>query len=173
MPPTLLCEQALLHKALHFGTVPAILMLLLLGSAKQNIARSQELQSAEPHTQEVVVAIDNAWEKAEESGDTAYIDALLLPDYRSVNVDGSSNDKAAILALARKNASSTKRATADEEWRVTHPYLMSVKIIGDTAVLTFTLNKPDSPRRIMSCDIFVYREGHWRALYSQHSTAAA
>jgi hypothetical protein len=100
-------------------------------------------------------------------------DALLLPDYRSVNVDGSSNDKAAILALARKNASSTKRATADEEWRVTHPYLMSVKIIGDTAVLTVTLNKSDSPRRIMSCDIFVYCEGHWRALYSQHSTAAA
>src|SRR5258708_12674390 len=92
-------------------------------------------------------------------------DALVLPDYRSVNVDGSSNDKAAILALARKNASSTKGATADEEWRVTHPYLMSVKIIGDTAVFTFTLNKPDSPRRIMSSDLFLHPERHRPPLY--------
>jgi len=30
-------------------------------------------------------------EHAEESGDIAYIDALLLPEYRSVNVDGSFN----------------------------------------------------------------------------------
>ena len=49
--------------------------------------------------------------------------------------------------------------------------LTSVVITGDMAVLTFTLNKPDTPKRVMSSDIFVYREGRWHALYSQHTAA--
>src|ERR1700744_6337764 len=43
----------------------------------------------EPHTEEAVIADDDAWSKAESSGDVAYIDALLLPGYRSINIDGS------------------------------------------------------------------------------------
>lgn len=122
-------------------------------------------------TESAVTAADNAWDHAEESGDTAFIDALLLPEYRSVNVDGSIHDKAAILASTKKNLGSTSTAAADEAWHAAHPRLTSIVITGDIAVITFTLNKPNAPKRVMSCDIFVYREGHWHALYSQHTAA--
>src|SRR3954471_6060206 len=57
-----------------------------------------EAQAAapEPHTEAAVIADDSRWEKAEESGDVSYIDNLLLPEYRSISVDGSIHDKNAI-----------------------------------------------------------------------------
>jgi hypothetical protein len=173
MSATELRVERFSNQALAKTATLTAFVLLLLASANRDIARAQEPRSPEPHTQAVVIADDEAWEKAEESGDTAYIDALLLPEYRSVNVDGSSNNKATILALAKKYAGSTERATLINKWRAAHPYLMSVEIAGDTAVLTFTLNKPDGSKGIMSCDIFVYREGRWRGLYSQHTQAEA
>jgi len=48
---------------------------------------------------------------------------------------------------------------------------MEVKITGDTAILTFALDKTATPKPVMSCDVFVYRDGRWRALYSQHTEA--
>jgi hypothetical protein len=47
----------------------------------------------------------------------------------------------------------------------------SALIQGDTAILTFHL-KPAGPYKgIMSSDIFVYRDGAWHAIYSQHTDA--
>jgi hypothetical protein len=44
-------------------------------------------------------------------------------------------------------------------------------IQGDTAIVTFHL-KPSGPGKgIMSSDIFVYRDGQWHAIYSQHTDA--
>jgi len=166
-----LCPPKLMDRVLSRATALALLTIVLLSAESANIARGQGQNLTEPRTEAAVTAADNAWEHAEESGDIAYIDALLLPEYRSVNVDGSFKDKAAILASVKKNVGSTKRAAAYEAWYATHPYLMSVEINGDTAVLTFTLNKPDTPKLVMSCDIFVYREGHWHGLYSQHTAA--
>ena len=124
----------------------------------------------QPKTAAAVIAADEGWLKAEETGDTAYVDNLLLPEYRSVNADGSVHDKAAILASAHKNVGSTARTLADEKWLAAHPMGTAVLIQGDTAIVTFYL-KPLGPEKgIMSSDIFVYRDGRWRALYS-HSEA--
>jgi hypothetical protein len=125
----------------------------------------------EPHTEAAVIADDDAWGKAEGSGDVAYIDALLLPGYRSINVDGSIHDKAAILAGARKHVNSSAFAVASEKWRAAHPSITSVQMVGDTAIVTFALNKQDTQKPIMSCDVFIYQDGHWHALYSQHTKA--
>jgi hypothetical protein len=171
MPARPLRLPKLIDRALSGANALALLTILLLSAGSVNIARGQGLNLTEPQTESAVTAVDNAWGHAEESGDTAFIDALLLPEYRSVNVDGSVHDKAAILASTKKNLGSTNTAAADEAWQAAHPQLTSVVITGDIAVLTFTLNKPDAPKRVMSCDIFVYREGHWHALYSQHSAA--
>ena len=57
-----------------------------------------------------------------------------------------------------------------EKYFVDHPTDMAVEISGDTAVLTFTAVN-DAKKLIRSCDVFVYRGGHWRALYSQHTDA--
>jgi hypothetical protein len=129
----------------------------------------QERAAAEPHTSDAVIADDNGWSKAEETGDISYIDRLLMPEYRSVNVDGSIHDKNAILAGARK--SSPERTAKINAYRAAHPYKTSTLIVGDTAVLTFALDGGSMP--IMSCDVFVYRDGHWRALYSQHTSAGS
>jgi hypothetical protein len=125
----------------------------------------------EPKTAAAVIAADNGWEKAEESGDVAYVDNLLLPDYRSVSADGSVHDKAAILANAKRNLGSTEHADKVAKWLAAHPMETAALIQGDTAVVTFHL-KPLGPEKgIMSSDIFVYRDGQWHAIYSQHTDA--
>ena len=129
--------------------------------------RSQA-QSVQPHTEAAVIAADQAWSVAEEKGDVGYVDNLLLPEYRSVSPDGSIHDKAAILA-------NTKRATPEqasmiEKYLKDHPTDMAVVINGDVAVLTFT-PKSDTKKRISSCDIFVFRNSQWHAIYSQHTSA--
>jgi Domain of unknown function (DUF4440) len=125
----------------------------------------------QPKTAAAVIADDDGWEKAEESGDVAYVDNLLLPDYRSVSADGSVHDKAAILANAKQNLGSAQHAEKVAKWLAAHPMGSSVVIQDDTAVVTFYL-KPLGPQKgIMSSDIFVYRDGEWHAIYSQHTDA--
>jgi hypothetical protein len=117
-----------------------------------------------------VIAADDGWEKAEESGDVAYVNNLLLPEYRSVNADGSVHDKAAILANAKHNLGSAEHADKVAKWLAAHPMGSSAVIQGDTAVVTFYL-KPLGPEKgIMSSDIFTYVDGGWHAIYSQHTS---
>jgi hypothetical protein len=141
----------------------------MVNASISRVTHAQETK--EPHTEAAVIADDKSWDKAEVEGDAAFIDQLLMPEYRSISSDGSVHDKAAIIASARKNVSSPERKAETERWSAAHPSLTSVAITGDTAILSFTLNRPGSPVRIMSSDIFVYRDGRWRALYSQHSEA--
>lgn len=153
----------------HAIQLPMLALVTAMGLALTPTARAQRL--AEPHTAAAVLADDEGWSKAEETGDTKYVDALLLPEYRSISSDGSTHDKTAILAHAAKGGNSEKDAARAEQWRTAHPHRTSVAINGDVAILTFALDKGDDPKPVMSCDIFVYRDGHWRALYSQHSEA--
>jgi hypothetical protein len=125
----------------------------------------------QPKTAAAVIAADDGWEKAEESGDVAYVDNLLLPGYRSVSADGSVHDKAAILANTKNNIGSPDHAAKVAKWQAAHPMDTAAVIQGDTAVVTFHL-KPLGPEKgIMSSDIFVYRDGQWHAIYSQHTDA--
>lgn len=137
------------------------------------IAFSQFIRPTEQRTEAAVVAVDEAWERAEQAGDLAYLNDLLLPEYRSVNIDGSTIDKAAILSSAQENGGSTGRAAIVAKWHSKHPARVTVEVVGDLALLTFILSKQDVPERVMSCDIFVYRGGTWHALYSQHTQASA
>jgi hypothetical protein len=146
------------------------LFLCLLSVALGPVLAAQA-PSPEPHTQTAVIAVDDGWEEAELSGNTDYVDALLLPEYRSISADGTIHDKAAILDSTHK--ASAERAAKINAWLAQHPMLKSVTIEGDTAILTFTLDKGDATRPVLSSDIFIYRDGRWRALYSQHTTAGS
>ncbi len=141
----------------------------IMGVSVSTSAQTREI--IEPHTAAAVIAADERWSKAEDTGDKNYIDTLLLPEYRSISSDGSTHDKATILAHAAKNAKTTEGAATANKWRVAHPYRTSVEINGEVAILTFVLQRGSDPKPVMSCDIFVYRNGHWRALYSQHTEA--
>ncbi len=111
------------------------------------------------------------WDKAENTGDVAYVDNLLLPDYRSVSADGSVHNKSDILANAKSNIGSPDHAAKVAKWQAAHPMDTAAVIQGDTAIVTFHL-KPLGPEKgIMSSDIFVYRDGEWHAIYSQHTDA--
>jgi hypothetical protein len=151
---------------LPIGVLSAVAVLFLPASGLA--ASSAKVQ---PKTAAAVIAADNGWDKAENTGDVAYVDNLLLPDYRSVSADGSVHDKAAILSNAKKNIGSTDHATKVAKWQAAHPMGTLAMIQGDTAIVTFYL-KPLGPEKgVMSSDIFVYRAGEWHAIYSQHTDA--
>jgi hypothetical protein len=80
-------------------------------------------------------------------------------------------NKSAVLSSAKKNVRSVDRAAAVTKWWAAHPHLISVQITGDTALLTFILDRSGASKAIMSCDMFEYQGGRWRALYSQHIEA--
>ena len=156
--------------AINFTTSFTILVLFFaMGTALTSGARAQRI--SEPHTASAVIAADEAWSKAEETGDTEYVDALLLPEYRSISSDGKTYGKSAILAHTARDKNNGEGAAKAEQWRASHPYRTSVEINGNVAILSFARDNAPDPKPVMSCDIFVYRDGRWRALYSQHTEA--
>jgi hypothetical protein len=130
--------------------------------------------AADPRTEAAVVAADDAWLKAELSGDADYLDRLLLPSYVSIGMDGKVSDKAKLVAHARARTAEAKAKFAEQAaaWKAAHPTRPDVTINGDTAILKWVLVKPGAGDPVSSCDIFVYRDGRWQAIYSQHSTAS-
>ncbi|GGY30740.1 hypothetical protein GCM10008098_25370 [Rhodanobacter panaciterrae] len=116
-----------------------------------------------------VIAVDQHWLEAELSGDTTWLDDMLLPEYRSVGADGVVHAKAALMAHAAKNRGSDIERRKVEDWLKTHPSGKAVVIQGDTAILSFYDPTKGAANDVRSSDIFVYVHGRWHALYSQHS----
>jgi hypothetical protein len=145
---------------------------LAASTISPSTASSAEDNDHGQKTEAAVIAADEGWSKAETMGDVQYIDHLLLPGYRSVNSNGTVHDKEAIIAGARKNHGTAEEAEKSAaQWQLEHPYKTSVIIQGDTAVVTFYLTSLGPTKGIMSCDIFVFVNGGWHAIYSQHSDA--
>lgn len=119
-----------------------------------------------------VIAVDHHWEQAEENGDASWLDGMLMPDYRSVGTAGTFASKAAIVGHAAKNHDAPAMKQKAAEWHKTHPVEESVTMDGDTAILSFLSASPETKGRICSSDIFVYVDGRWRALYSQHNAVS-
>ncbi len=57
------------------------------------------------------------------------------------------------------------------DWKGKHPSAAQVTIFVDTAVLTWVPTDAGLIPPVNSSDIFVYRDGAWHGIYSQHSTA--
>jgi hypothetical protein len=118
-----------------------------------------------------VMALENHWSIAELSGDTDWLQQMLLPEYRSVNTDGSAHSKEAIVAGAakRKGTDTTKAQLEFATYRKEHPYGSAVVIHDNTAVISFYDPTLGPQKGVKSSDIFVYLDGCWHALYSQHT----
>jgi len=117
-------------------------------------------------TDSAVIAVDDHWLEAEVSGDTAWLDAMLMPDYRSISPEGKVLDKPRLLANAVKNRGSDTMRRKVDAWIKTHPTRKAVVMHGDVAILSFS---DPQTGRVRSSDIFVYKDGGWHALYSQHA----
>lgn len=135
-------------------------------------AAGPALAADEPRSAAAVIAADDQWLQAEIRGDADFLDALLLPGYRSIGAKGEISDKRHLVDGARRRGASPAMAETVRAWKAAHPTHADVQIIGDTAVLTWVLDKSDGSAPVSSCDIFVYRDGRWRAIYSQHSLAS-
>jgi hypothetical protein len=135
--------------------------------AQETSAAANETQ----HTEAGVIAVDEHWSVAERTGDTDWLDQMLLPEYRSVNNDGSVHAKAAIVAGAakRKGADLAKAKQDFADYQKQHPYGTAVAMHGDTAIITFYDTTLGPQKGIKSSDIFVYLDGRWHAMYSQHT----
>lgn len=124
-------------------------------------------------TADAVVALDKAWLDAEVRGDGDFLDHLLLDGYVSVGTDGTVTPKARLVDGARKRGASAERAALVKQWQAAHPTRGDVAMFGDTAILSWVSTSPATAEHVSSVDIFVYRGGEWRAIYSQHSSAAS
>lgn len=128
---------------------------------------------AQPRTAAAVIATDSAWTEAEIRGDAAYVEALLLPEYQSVGQGGKITNKAQIVASTRKRGNYSNFGAEVAAYRKDHPTRSDVVIVGNTAVLTWVSLVVNRGEPVASCDIFIYRQGQWHALYSQHTMAEA
>lgn len=164
-----------MHRQRLFQMGMACVAMLVLGSEAM-IAASSAVRAASidetARSEAAVIAVDQHWLEAEVGGDTAYLDDLLLPEYRSVGAYGVAHPKADIVAHAAKNRGSDEERNKVEAWLKTHPSGKSVVIHGDTAILSFYDPVLGAAKGVRSSDIFVYVDGHWHALYSQHSAEA-
>jgi hypothetical protein len=142
------------------------LLLCMLPIGSLLAADSQENRSPE-----AVMAVDDGWMNAEIRGDSEFLNSLLLDGYVSVGSSGKVTTKEQIVSAARKRGQSADFAKQVADWKAHHPIKAQVQMFGDMAVLTWVLSDPKSNTPVTSSDIFVYRSGHWHAIYSQHTTA--
>jgi hypothetical protein len=125
----------------------------------------------EPRTEAAVLAADDDWLAAELRGDLKALDARLMPTYRDVTPEGKVYTKQDLLAGVTKHPDKVTTAPlqAAADYRAQHPVVEHVLIEGDTALLQFESLKPEEQGVIRSVDVFVYKDGHWRGLYSAHN----
>lgn len=144
---------------------------LALAATLPCAGKAEARPAPEPRTAAAVLAADNGWGDAETRGDVAFVDALLADGYRTIGHDGKVRTKADVLASTRAHVGTPQRAAEVAAWRAQHPTEGTVALFGDTAVLTWMTAGSAGPTTVRSCDIFVYRDGRWHAIYSQHSDA--
>ena len=128
-----------MHRQRRFSVAVACIAVLVLAvnwTIAATVATATGSDEAE-HSRAAVIAVDQHWLEAELGGDTAWLDDLLLPEYRSVGADGAVHPKAAIIAHAAKNRGNDAERRKVEAWLKAHPSGQAVVIHGDTAILTF------------------------------------
>jgi len=115
-----------------------------------------------------VRATEDHWSLAEVTGQTDWLESMLMPGYRSVDADGSAHSKERIVAGAAKNKGSTDGKAKLDAYRKDHPSGTSVVVHGNIAVVSFYDLSLGPDKGVKSSDVFLYEGGAWHAAYSQH-----
>lgn len=151
--------------------IGALLMFIAAGVAARADSPKLAVGKSDARTPEAVKAADAAWLEAEINGDAKFLEWFLEDGYESIDSSGAILSKGVLIENRRRQGRAEKFAAAVREWREKHPNHARVMLYGDTAVLTWVTDDPSSKTPVYSCDIFVYRDHHWHAIYSQHSDA--
>jgi hypothetical protein len=160
------------RRTLFVATLAAAAFVAVVAHPHAIDAHAQDASADETQRSEAgVMAVDNHWSIAELSGDADWLDQMLLPEYRSVGNTGAAHTKAEIVsgAAKRKGTDPAKARMEFATYQKEHPFGSTVELHGDTAVITFYDATLGPDKGIKSSDVFVYIDGHWHAMYSQHT----
>jgi ketosteroid isomerase-like protein len=111
-----------------------------------------------------ILALENAWNQAEEHKDVKALDALLDPTLVYIDYDGSIMDKAQFLASARVPSLHPEQIVNES---------MTAHVYGGSAVVTGVYRekgeKNGKPylRRGRFTDTWVFQQGNWVCVASQ------
>ena len=111
-----------------------------------------------------ILALENAWNRAEQSKDIAALDQLLAPELVYIDYDGSIQTKAEFLASARSEGLAPEQIVNEEQ----HAH-----VFGDCAIVTGVyrekgVNKGKAYlRRGRFTDTWVKISGTWQCVASQ------
>ena len=136
--------------------------LAVTASASQN----QPVES----DQQVLVRLEHEWNDAFYRKDVAFIETILADDFIATYDDGSRGDKAKELALATEFNQQVESAIQDE---------FTVRVYGDTAVVSFTLNLVGIKQgqraglKLRYTDVWVNRDGRWQCVSTQSTRVSA
>jgi ketosteroid isomerase-like protein len=119
--------------------------------------------------QSKILALENAWNQAEEHKDAKALETLLHPDLVYVDYDGSVMTKGQFIASVKAPALSPEQIVNDS---------MTVHVYGDSAVVSGVYrekgvkNAKPYMRRGRFTDTWVHQNGHWMCVASQSTLIA-
>ena len=138
--------------------LPAILLLL---TAMAWAAQTPAQPDAE---QTKILALENAWNRAEETKDSKALETLLDPTLVYIDYDGSLMDKAQFIASIKQSALHPEQIV--NESTSAHVYAGSAVVTGVYREKGMNHGKPYL-RRGRFTDTWVYRDNAWVCVASQ------
>src|SRR5579863_9364941 len=142
---------------MKFLPVVLLLLMLLVSVAHQTSATSDDDQSK-------ILALENAWNQAEEHKDVKGLEMLLHPELVYIDYDGSMMNKDQFIASISAPALHPEQIVNES---------MAAHVFGDSAVVTGIYRekgvKNGKPylRRGRFTDTWVYQSGIWACVASQ------
>ena len=112
---------------------------------------------SQPKTEAALLDLERSWAKALQQHDADTVSCFLSDEFQDAGVEGELNDRAATLARIPKRGPNQNRLED-----------LHAHIYGDAAYvrgLNQVLDPSGKPlARVRFTDIFVYRDGRWRAV---------
>lgn len=138
-------------------TSGAAALLLTVSSLPARSADTKDVEKA-------IVQMEKDWTEAGIKKDVATLDRILADDWMAIDFEGKTMTKAAAIADMKSGASTNASVELGE---------MKVRVYGDTAIVQgsdtekSTYKGKDSSGHYVWTDVFVKRNGRWRAVSSQ------
>jgi hypothetical protein len=133
--------------------------------------RATTVDETQP-TEAALRAIVDHWGDAETDGDVAYLEQLLVSEYRSIDAKGASHVRAGIVDHAKRNRGHAAEAhKARDAYRQAHPTEKAVVIHGPVGVVSYYNPHRGLDSSIRGSDVFLYEGNRWHAVYSLHNGA--
>jgi ketosteroid isomerase-like protein len=138
-----------------------LLVLLLVLTPRLDFAQTQARPDAE---QSKILALENAWNQAEEHKDVKALETLLHPDLVYIDYDGSIMSKAEFIASVKAPALHPEQIVNES---------MTAHLYGDSAVVNGIYrekgikNGKAYQRRGRFTDTWVFQGGFWKCVASQ------